>query len=102
MLRNVDKALRADGPYSSEPVNATTLRVFVPKPTTELRKQLAKDANKQAEQKRIAIRNVRQHGMQTLGVDKNSTEAKLIQTLTDKHIAKIDEILKKFQKTANW
>ena len=31
MLRNVDKALRADGPYSSEPVNATTLRVFVPK-----------------------------------------------------------------------
>jgi len=95
----VEKAIRSAG-LGLNPINdGQTLRLPIPDLTEERRKELAKLAGQYAEKARVAVRNVRRDGMDSLRVDekkgvfgeddrkRHETE---IQKLTDKTIADLD------------
>lgn len=95
----VDRAIRAAGLGLNPIVDGTTLRLPIPDLTEERRKELAKLASKYAEAARIAARNVRRDGMETLKAaekkgkisqdDQKRFETE-VQKLTDKSVADID------------
>ena len=75
------------------------LRIPMPDLTEERRKELAKLAGKYAEDAKIAIRNVRRDGMETLkesekkkeiGEDDRKRSETEVQELTDKYVAETD------------
>jgi ribosome recycling factor len=94
-----DKAIRSAGLGLNPIVDGQTLRLPIPDLTEERRKELAKLAGQYAEKARIAVRNVRRDGMDSLKVDekkgvfgederkRHETE---VQKLTDSIIAELD------------
>ena len=95
----VDKAIRSAGLGLNPIVDGQTLRLPIPDLTEERRKELAKLASQYAEKARIAARNVRRDGMDSLKQDEKKHEIsederkKLeteIQKLTDATIADLD------------
>jgi len=95
----VEKAIRSAG-LGLNPINdGNTLRLPIPDLTEERRKELAKLAGQYAEKARVAARNVRRDGMDSLKTDekkgvfsederkRHETE---VQKLTDSTIADID------------
>lgn len=95
----VEKAIRSAG-LGLNPINdGNTLRLPIPDLTEERRRELAKLAGQYAEKARIAARNVRRDGMDSLKTDekkgvysederkRHETE---VQKLTDSTIADID------------
>ncbi|MDE0779293.1 MAG: ribosome recycling factor [Alphaproteobacteria bacterium] len=78
------------------------IRVPIPELSEERREEMAKVAAKYAEQGRIAVRNVRRDGMDTLkkmekdndiSQDEQRDRGDDIQKLTDAHIKLVDELL---------
>jgi ribosome recycling factor len=78
------------------------IRLILPALTEERRKEIVKDLKRKAEDDRIALRNIRRDAidkLKKLEKDKKITEDELkraekeVQDLTDKHVAKIDEVL---------
>jgi len=95
----VEKAIRGSGLGINPVVDGQNVRVPVPPLTEERRKELAKVAGKYAEQTKIAIRNVRREGMETIkksdGVSEDE-QKKLsddVQKLTDELVKKVDEAM---------
>jgi ribosome recycling factor len=95
----VDKAIRSAGLGLNPIMDGQTLRLPIPDMTQERRKELSKLAGQYAEKARIAVRNVRRDGMDSLKVDENKKEIsederKKLETetqkLTDAMIAEID------------
>ena len=95
----VDKAIRSAGLGLNPIVDGQTLRLPIPDLTEERRKELAKLAGKYAEAARIAARNVRRDGMDSLktdekkgvfGEDERKRHETEVQKLTDSTIAEID------------
>ncbi|SEM59881.1 ribosome recycling factor [Sphingomonas gellani] len=95
----VEKAIRSAG-LGLNPINdGNTLRLPIPDLTEERRKELAKLAGQYAERARVAVRNVRRDGMDSLKVDekkgvfgeddrkRHETD---IQKLTDKTVGELD------------
>jgi ribosome recycling factor len=81
-------------------VDGANLRIAVPKLSEERRKELVKLAKKYAEDKKIAIRNIRRDVLdelkkheKELGKDQGHGFNDLAQKLTDEFIKKIDETL---------
>ncbi|ETI60356.1 ribosome recycling factor [Sphingobium sp. C100] len=94
-----DKAIRSAGLGLNPIVDGQTLRLPIPDLTEERRKELAKLASKYAEGARIAVRNVRRDGMDSLKADEKKGEISEderkrleteVQKLTDGTIADID------------
>jgi ribosome recycling factor len=78
------------------------IRVPIPELSEERREEMAKVAAKYAEQGRIAVRNVRRDGMDTLkkmekdneiSQDEQRDRGEDVQKLTDAHIKLVDELL---------
>ncbi|HEX8300516.1 ribosome recycling factor [Sphingomonas sp.] len=95
----VDKAIRSAGLGLNPIVDGQTLRLPIPDLTEERRKELAKLAGKYAEAARIAVRNVRRDGNDSLktdekkgvfGEDERKRHETEVQKLTDATIAEID------------
>jgi ribosome recycling factor len=95
----VDKAIRSAGLGLNPIVDGTTLRLPIPDLTEDRRKELAKLASKYAENARIAVRNVRRDGNDSLktdekkglfGEDERKRHETEVQKLTDATIADID------------
>lgn len=95
----VDKAIRSAGLGLNPIVDGQTLRLPIPDLTEERRKELAKLASKYAEGARVAVRNVRRDGMDSLKADEKKGEISEderkrketeVQKLTDSIIADID------------
>ena len=95
----VDKAIRSAGLGLNPIVDGQTLRLPIPDLTEERRKELAKLAGKYAEAARIAVRNVRRDGNDSLktdekkgvfGEDDRKRHETEVQKLTDATIAEID------------
>jgi ribosome recycling factor len=97
----VEKAIRSAG-LGLNPINdGNTLRLPIPDLTEERRKELAKLAGQYAEKARIAARNVRRDGMDSLKTDEkkgvySEDERKRhendVQKVTDSTIAEIDAV----------
>lgn len=95
----VDKAIRSAGLGLNPIVDGQTLRLPIPDLTEERRKELAKLAGKYAEAARIAVRNVRRDGNDSLktdekkgvfGEDERKRHETEVQKITDATIADID------------
>jgi ribosome recycling factor len=76
--------------------------VPIPQLSEERRVELTKIAGKYAEQARVAVRNVRRDGMETLkhmekdgeiSQDEHHMWADEVQELTDEHVKLVDEVL---------
>ena len=95
----VDKAIRSAGLGLNPIVDGQTLRLPIPDLTEERRKELAKLASQYAEKARVAVRNVRRDGNDSLKTDEKKGEISEdehkrleaeVQKLTDSTIAEID------------
>ena len=98
-VQPVDKAIRSAGLGLNPIVDGQVLRLPIPDLTEERRKELAKLASQYAEKARVAVRNVRRDGMDTLKADEKKHEISEderkrretdVQKLTDSTIADID------------
>jgi ribosome recycling factor len=69
-----DKAIRSAGLGLNPIVDGQTLRLPIPDLTEERRKELAKLAGQYAEKARVAVRNVRRDGMDSLKTDEKKGE----------------------------
>ena len=107
ILGDIEKAiLKSD--LGLNPVNdGNIIRLSVPALTEERRRDLVKQVKKEAEEAKVAIRNVRRDGNDDLKkLEKNGeiTEDALrgysddVQKMTDEHIAKIDALAKDKEK----
>jgi ribosome recycling factor len=95
----VDKAIRSANLGLNPIVDGQNLRIPIPDLTEERRKELAKLAGTFAEKAKIAIRNVRRDGMDTLKADEKKGEISEderkrleteVQKLTDATVADAD------------
>jgi ribosome recycling factor len=102
VVKAVDKALREAGLGLNPQTEGQTIRLPMPELTQDRRKELTKVAHKYAEAAKVSVRNVRRDGMEGLKkAEKNGdiTEdehrrlAAEVQTKTDNHVKKIDEML---------
>ena len=97
----VEKAIRQAGLGINPITDGTTIRLPIPDMTEERRKELAKLANSYSEKAKIAVRNVRRDGMDSLKTDEKKGEIAEderkrlegdVQKLTDLMVADIDEV----------
>ena len=102
MVASVEKAIRESGLGLNPATDGQLIRLPIPELNEERRQELSKIAGKYAEESRIAVRNVRRHGMDELkkmekdgdiSQDDQHIWGDEIQKLTDDTIAKIDEAL---------
>ncbi len=106
MVAAVDKAIR-NSPIGVNPVvEGTLIRIPIPPLNEERRAELAKAASNYAEHARVAIRNIRRDGMDTLkqmekdgeiSEDELKGQSDNVQKLTDEYVAKVDSELKSKQ-----
>jgi ribosome recycling factor len=103
----VDKAIRNAGLGLNPQVEGSTLRVPLPELSQERRQELVKVAHKYAEQAKVAVRNVRRDGMDTLkqlekdseiSADEHKKLSHDVQAQTDKHVEMIDQLVKQKEK----
>ncbi len=102
VVKAVDKAIREAGLGLNPQTEGQTIRVPIPELNQERRKELTRVAAKYAEDARVAVRKVRQHGIEALrklekdGEISQDEQRKVqndVQHLTDDHIRRIDETL---------
>ena len=102
MVKPVEKAILNADLGLNPMADGQLLRVPIPELNEERREELSRVAAKYAEQARIAVRNVRRDGMDTLkrmekegdlSQDEHHLWGGEIQSITDQHVAKVDEML---------
>jgi ribosome recycling factor len=102
-LQAIEKAIR-DSDLGINPGNdGNIIRVVFPQLTEERRRDLGKQARGKGEDARVAIRNVRRRAKEELdrivkdgeaGEDEVARAEKELQTLTDRFVASIDDMVK--------
>lgn len=106
-VKAVEKAIRDANLGLNPQSDGTLIRIPIPELNEQRRKEMAKIAGQYGEQARVAVRGVRRDGMdqlKKLQKDGHVSEDDVtlwhdeIQELTDKTIAKIDELLAHKQK----
>lgn len=99
---DIEKAILTSDLGINPKREAGVIRLFLPEPSEERRKELVKIVKKEAEDGRIAVRNVRREANDSLKKQKNEkkiteddekTQDKKVQDLTNKYCAEIDKLL---------
>lgn len=105
-VKAVEKGIREANLGLNPVVDGTVVRVPIPELTEERRAELAKVAGTYSENAKIAIRNVRRHGMDgakhaekdgDLSKDELKRSEDEIQKLTDHYVESVDEMLSEKQ-----
>ena len=100
-VKAVEKAIRSSDLGLNPIVDGQSLRIPIPELNEERRRELAKVAAKYAEQAKVAVRNVRRDGLETLrkmerdktiSQDQNRRSQDQLQKTTDAHIKNIDQV----------
>jgi ribosome recycling factor len=106
MVKAVEKAVMNAGLGLNPIVDGQLVRVPIPELNEERREELGRVAGRYAEEARVAVRNVRRDGMDKLkrmekdgelSQDDHHLWGDEIQSLTDAHVARIDELLESKQ-----
>lgn len=97
-VKAVEKAIRDAGLGLNPMPEGSTIRIPIPDLTEERRQDLKKVAGKYAESARIAVRNVRKDGMDSIkngdgSEDDQKRQSDEVQKLTDDIIKRVDEAL---------
>ena len=103
-VKAVEKAIMESDLGLTPSSDGKVIRLPIPQLTEERRKELVKLVRHMAEEGRVAVRNVRRDAIKHLGDlvkggdvgdDEERAAEGRVQKLTDDHVAKIDEILKR-------
>lgn len=101
-VKAIEKAILASDLGLTPNSDGNVIRIAIPPLTEERRKELVKIVRKEAEEKRVAVRNVRRDANEEVKALEKSGEISEdesrraqddIQELTNKYISKIDELL---------
>jgi len=107
MVTTVEKAIMESDLGLNPNTAGTLIRVPMPPLTEERRRDMTKIVRHEAEQARVAVRNIRRdanNDLKALVKDKLISEdderrgQEIIQKLTDQHVKEIDELLEKKEK----
>ncbi|MEI6101001.1 MAG: ribosome recycling factor [Eubacteriales bacterium] len=107
ILHEIEKAIQKSDLGINPSNDGKIIRLAFPDMTEERRKEIVKTARKMAEESKVAIRTIRRDANEAFKKDKKSsliTEDDFndleteVQTLTDKTIKKVDEILAEKEK----
>lgn len=99
LIKDIEHAINAST-LGLNPINdGVGVRLILPQPTEQRRKELVKEVEKFAEQAKVAIRNVRRDGnehLKKLGLTEDDEKGYLddVQELTNQYIAKVDQLTK--------
>lgn len=102
MIQAVEKAIMTSDLGLNPATAGTTIRVPMPALTEETRKGYTKQARSEAENARVAVRNIRRDALgqlkdlqkeKEISEDEERRAADEVQKLTDKYIAEIDKAL---------
>ena len=101
LVGKAEKAIRESGLGINPQLNGTIIMLPIPELNEERRRELTKVAAQYAEHARVAIRNVRRDGMdkvkkaKTSGMSEDDQKfwEEEIQSLTNRMIARVDEVL---------
>jgi ribosome recycling factor len=100
LVSYVEKAIREAGLGLNPQSDGQLVRVPIPPLNEERRKEITKIASRYTEEAKVAVRNVRRHGMDELkrlekegkvSQDEIKKHTKEIQDLTDQYVKKMDE-----------
>lgn len=106
-LNLIEKAISMSDIGLTPSNDGSVIRLNIPPLTSERRKELVKVAAKYAEEGKVSIRNIRRDTVDNIRKQEKSSEISedearnqqdKIQKLTDKYIAKIDELLAEKEK----
>lgn len=107
MVGAVDRAIRESNLGLNPIVDGQNLRIPLPELNEERRKSLVKVAHDYSEKAKIAVRNVRRDGMDSLkkaekdgdiGQDVSRSQSEKVQKITDDMISDIDRLLAEKEK----
>ncbi|MEK1927244.1 MAG: ribosome recycling factor [Rhizobium giardinii] len=107
MVGAVDRAIRESNLGLNPIVDGQNLRIALPELNEERRKSLVKVAHDYSEKAKIAVRNVRRDGMDSLkkaekdgdiGQDVSRSQSEKVQKMTDEMISDIDRLLAEKEK----
>ena len=100
MLKDIEKALQISDIGINPNNDGTAIRLVFPELTEDRRKELCKDVKKKGEECKVAVRNIRRDGVDSLkklGKSEDISEDVIkdlqdeLQKITDKYIKKVDE-----------
>ena len=103
-LASIERAIQESDLGLTPSNDGKLIRLPIPQLTEERRKELVKVVRQMAEEGKVAVRNVRRDTMRHLeelvkngdvGDDEERAAETRVQKLTDEHVAKIDELLKR-------
>ena len=107
LISEIEKAIRSSELSLNPSNDGKVIRVSIPPLTEQRRKELAKLAKGQAEQSRVAIRNIRRDGNEELKKllkdssiteDDESKGSAELQKLTDNYINQVNQVLEEKEK----
>jgi ribosome recycling factor len=99
-IKQIEKAIQESDLGLTPSNDGKLIRLPMPQPTEERRKELVKVVRKIAEEGKVAVRNVRRDAVQHLkelkdvGSDDEHRAEDRVQKLTDEHTKTIDDLLK--------
>ena len=103
-LKSIERAIQESELGLTPSNDGKVIRLPIPQLTEERRKDLVKIVRQMAEEGRVAVRNVRRDAIRHLedlakggdvGDDDERAAEGRVQKLTDEHVAKIDDLLKR-------
>lgn len=103
-IKQIEKAIQESDLGLTPSDDGKLIRLAIPQLTEERRKELVKVVHRLAEDGRVAIRNVRRDAIQhckqlvdngDVGADEEHRAEERIQKLTDDHVQRIDDLLKR-------
>lgn len=104
LIKEIERALLASGLGLTPSNDGKMIRIPIPPLSEERRKELIKLCRKHGEETKVHLRNIRREGneeLKRLQKESKITEDDLrkaeaeVQKLTDQHVQKVDQILKK-------
>jgi ribosome recycling factor len=103
-IKGIEKAIQESDLGLTPSNDGKLIRLPIPQLTEERRKELVKLVRQMAEEGRVAVRNVRRDAIKHLGElvkngeagddDERAAETR-VQKLTDEHVSRIDDLLKR-------
>ncbi|MEJ1991599.1 MAG: ribosome recycling factor [Maritimibacter sp.] len=104
LVNKVEKAIMESGLGINPQTNGTIIMLPIPELNEERRRELTKVAAQYAESARVAVRNVRHHGMDELKRHKDGMSEddqkfwqEAVQDLTNKYVTNVDKALENKQ-----
>jgi ribosome recycling factor len=103
-IKAIEKAVQESDLGLTPSNDGKLIRLPIPQLTEERRKELVKLVKSMAEEGRVAVRNVRRDAIKHLeelvknrevGDDEERTAEARVQKLTDEHVSRIDDLLKR-------